>query len=167
MSNTYVAAEMKRVIHWFTLKSTLWSSIWSYFCIDLTVNSKSNFLPIAASSTNSMIASPWICTSKVYKSYTVFQAHQCLQVQIHSHLPVNGKNNVHIEIYSMMWVEIEEREKLAVTEDWTQGLKPELPMIWPLSCNHQVITYSCNLLYVYVGTKHFRCTQLIWLKGNY
>ena len=49
---------------------------------------------LLASSTNSMIASLWICMSTVYKPCTVFLAYQYLLVQIHSHLPVNGKSDV-------------------------------------------------------------------------
>ena len=110
MSKAYLAAEMKWDIHWFTIKCTLQNSIWSYNmifflhirCIDCTVNCEINILlsalprPAFSSSTNCMIASPWICMSTVYKSCTVFLAYQCLLVQIHPHLSMSGKNNVHL-----------------------------------------------------------------------
>lgn len=52
--------------------------------------------------------------NKVAQPSTVFLAHQRLLAQILSHLPMNGKSNVQGQ-----WCElnIEERKKLAVTED--------------------------------------------------
>ena len=71
-------------------------------------------------------------------------------------------------IYSMVRVEIEGSEKLAVTEDWTKGLGPELPTIRSLSCNHQTTTSSCNLQYIYVGTECFTRTPVTFdCKVNY
>ena len=48
-----------------------------------------NRLSSLASSTKGMVASAYICTSTVYKPTTVFLDYQCLQ--IHSHLPMNGR----------------------------------------------------------------------------
>ena len=99
-------------------------------CIHCTVYSKINFLPSVlppsplppkafpvASSTNSMVASLWICMSTVYKPCTVFLAHQCLLVQIHPHLPINGKSNVHL-FSGVSW----NRGKWKAGSYW--GLKP-------------------------------------------
>ena len=122
-------------------------------CIDCIVNSKINSLPSillppyqlfsVASSTNSIIASLWICISTVYKPCTVFLAHQCLLVQIHPHLPMNGKNNVHL-FNGVSW----NRGKWKAGSQW--GLNPgpwaRTANNWPLSCNHQITTRSCNPL---------------------
>ena len=92
-----------------------------------------------ASSTNSMVASPWISMSTVYKPCTVFLAYQCLLVQIRRHFPVNGKNSVHL-FNGVSW--LEESEKLAVTEDWTQALRTKLSA---LSTELQPLLQSSNV----------------------
>ena len=90
--------------------------------------------------THGTIASLWICMSTVYKPCTVFLAHQCLLVQIHPHLPINGKNNVHL-FNGVSW----SRGKWKASSHW--GLNgPVLSLLWLLSCNHQVTTNFCNLV---------------------
>ena len=83
-----------------------------------------------------------------YNPSTVFLAYQCLLVQNHLHLPMNGKNND----CALRFI----HEKLAVTEDWTQGLGPEQPMLW-LELQP---TGDLAILYSDVGTECFGRTPI-------
>ena len=105
------------------------------------INSLRSALPPSfspCSSTNSMIASPWIRVSTVYTNPYSIPGSPVSSGSDPFSSPCEWKEHCTFIQWCEL-VEIEESEKLAVSEDWTQGLWPELQMLWALSCNHQLL----------------------------
>ena len=79
-----------------------------------------------------------------YNPSTVFLAYQCLLVQIHPPLPINGKNN-DCTLRLIQWKVKSLQSPSLTIELCAQGQNSQCSYE---SCNQHVITSSCNLIYL-------------------